>query len=279
MIRFIFLVLLLANLVVWLIAQGHIDPGANFRPATREPSKLTQQLEADKIIPLNEEQFARLAGLNGQAANKEGAKEEIKEPSADAPASPAKAEPKVDDGRPLPDKTLAEKVEPKETKPGSLPANLVVPVCYEIAGLDETNARKLASALGPLKLGARQQTRKTEDNNQWIVYVPPRPDRAGAEKKAAEIKELGVPETYIISDNSPLRWAVSLGIFSSREAAETQLDKLKEKGVRTAKIGPRNPDAGTSAVTLRKLNPVEWEKVQSALKPLQSVKGLVKREC
>ena len=256
MIRFIFLALLLANLVVWLIAQGQLDPGATLRPTTREPHRLAQQMEADQITPLTEEQYIRLANVNSQAGNKDIA--------TDALGNASKVE---------------EKTDSKEAKPSSLAANMAVPVCYEIAGLDETNTRKLASALGPLKLGARQQIRKAEESNQWLVYVPPRPDRANAEKKAAEIKGLGVPDTYIISDNSPLRWAVSLGIFSSREAAETQLDKLKEKGVKTAKVGPRNPDAGTSAVTLRKLNPVEWEKVQSALKPLQSVKGLTKREC
>jgi hypothetical protein len=282
MIRFVFLLLVVANLVVWLIARGDLDPGAALRPATREPERMQQQLEADKLIPLNEEQYTRLANLSGNLSNgnreaqkdaiMEAAKSEAPKDGAAADAASndkdAKASDKNTDKAAEKSDTPSDKVAEKPTAP--------IPACFELSNLDEANARKVSTQLNGLKLGTRLQTKKVEESTQWLVFIPPRPDKPSAEKKIAELKALGVSETYLINDNSSLRWAVSLGVFSSREAADVQLEKLKEKGVKTAKVGPRNPDAGSSTFTLRKLNASEWEKVQALLKPL---KGINKREC
>ena len=37
-----------------------------------------------------------------------------------------------------------------------------------------------------------------------------------------------------------MRWAVSLGVFSSEEAARNRLDALRAKGVRSAQTGERD---------------------------------------
>jgi hypothetical protein len=38
------------------------------------------------------------------------------------------------------------------------------------------------------------------------VYIPPQGSKEGAEKKAGELRALGVSNYFIMSDNSPLRW-------------------------------------------------------------------------
>jgi hypothetical protein len=48
------------------------------------------------------------------------------------------------------------------------------------------------------------------------------------------LKALGVTEFVVVQDTAQLRYAISLGIFRTDEAAQTFLAKLKERGVRTA---------------------------------------------
>ena len=74
----------------------------------------------------------------------------------------------------------------------------------------------------------------------WWVFMPPQPNKAEADKKAAELKRFGVPEFFIVQDAGPNRFAISLGIFSSEEAASERLEALRAKGVKSAKLGRRD---------------------------------------
>lgn len=75
----------------------------------------------------------------------------------------------------------------------------------------------------------------------WWVYIPPLASRAEAERKALELRRLAVPEFFIVQEDGPNRWAISLGIFSHEDAAKTRLNELQQKGVRTARSGLRQP--------------------------------------
>ncbi|RCS57160.1 hypothetical protein [Parvibium lacunae] len=251
--RVIFVLLLLANGLVWLIAQNYLDPGPNWRPATREPHRLDSQLEAEKLLPLDAASYsqrlqqAKTASVAEKEASEKNSTPSDTETESNPPATSVAAKP--------------------------APEGLV---CVEIPALDEPTSKRLLASWQSLKLGQRLQQKRQPDNTQWLVFIPPRPDRPAAEKKVAELKALGIQETYILGDPGPLRWAISLGIFSNQETAQQFLLKAQEKGVKTAKIGPRNPDAGSTTLTLRKLNLTEWEKIQVGLK---NVKGWAKRDC
>jgi len=62
--------------------------------------------------------------------------------------------------------------------------------------------------------------------------------RQGALKKANELKALGVDEYFVVLDEES-RWALSLGVFRTQEAAQARLLALRAQGVRSAQIGPR----------------------------------------
>ena len=79
----------------------------------------------------------------------------------------------------------------------------------------------------------------TPGNSTYWVFVPPLSSKQDADRKAAELKKLGVPEFFIVQDSGPNRLAISLGIFSSEEAAKERLDALRALGVRSAKSGER----------------------------------------
>src|SRR5690606_35581749 len=99
--------------------------------------------------------------------------------------------------------------------PAPTAAVTAVPVCIEVASFSQDEARRFAAQLG--SLGARAETRSLPAPLSHMVYLPPQPDRAGAERKAAELRALGIDDFFIIQDNSDLRWAISLGVFKTEE--------------------------------------------------------------
>lgn len=111
--------------------------------------------------------------------------------------------------------------------------------CIEWGGFALAEAPKAEQALAPLALGARLAQRRGEETAGWWVFIPPQGSRAGALKKSAELKGLGIDDTFIFQDEGSMRWALSLGVFSSEEAAKTRLEALRARGVRSAQTGER----------------------------------------
>ncbi len=70
------------------------------------------------------------------------------------------------------------------------------------------------------------------------MFIPPQANRPAALKKAAELKKLGVDDYFVVQDEE-FRWALSLGVFRTAEAARTRLLALRAQGVRSAQVGPR----------------------------------------
>jgi hypothetical protein len=112
-------------------------------------------------------------------------------------------------------------------------------------------------ALEPLSLGDRLAQRRTEELAGWWVYIPSQKNRQGAARKAAELKKLGIGEFFIVQEEGEHRWALSLGVFRSEEAAQAHLAGLRTRGVRTARVGARET-----------LVPKVWLQVKSVDAPL-----------
>ena len=113
--------------------------------------------------------------------------------------------------------------------------------CLEIGSFLIADARRFETQLAPLNLGDRQSRHNLPGTevSSYIVHMPPQGSKEGADKKAAELRALGVTNYFIMSDNSPLRWAISLGVFKTESAAQNQLAALMKQGVRTARVTPR----------------------------------------
>ena len=111
--------------------------------------------------------------------------------------------------------------------------------CVEWGGFAVAEAPRAEKALEPLALGARLSQRRSEETAGWWVFIPPQPNRQSALRKTAELKTLGIDDFFIIQEEGKMRWAVSLGVFSSEEAARSRLEALRVKGVRSAQSGER----------------------------------------
>ena len=111
--------------------------------------------------------------------------------------------------------------------------------CLEWGGFAVAEAPRGEQALAPLALGIRLAQRRSEEKAGWWVFIPPQANRAAAQKKTAELKALGIEDYFILQDEGKMRWAVSLGVFSSEDAAKSRLEALRAKGVRSAQTGER----------------------------------------
>jgi len=129
--------------------------------------------------------------------------------------------------------------------------------CLEIASFVLADARRFETLLAPLKLGDRQSRHNLPGTEVagYVVYMPPQGSKDGADRKAAELRALGVHNYFIMSDNTPLRWGISLGVFKTEAAAQNQLAALTKQGVRTAKIAPRMSGSKQLAFQFRDVDP------------------------
>ena len=151
---------------------------------------------------------------------------------------------------------LARQIEPEKLKvivPAELPPGAAAPVgarpapvavaaakCIEWGSFTLADAPRAEKALEPLALGPRVGQRRTEELAGWWVFIaPPANGRAGAFRKAAELKALGVDDYFVVQEDGPHRWSVSLGVFRTEEAARARLAALRAQGVRSAQAGPR----------------------------------------
>lgn len=144
---------------------------------------------------------------------------------------------------------LVRQIEPQKLKviaPGELPPVAARPApapmalkCIEWGSFTVADASQAQAALEPLQLGPRLGQRRTEESAGWWVFIPPQGSRPAAQKKAAELKALAVDDYFVVQEDGPYRWALSLGVFRSEEAAQARLTTLREQGVRSAQVGPR----------------------------------------
>jgi hypothetical protein len=104
------------------------------------------------------------------------------------------------------------------------------------AGPDVARAER---ALASLELPEGQVERAVTDAGGYWVHMPPHKNKAEADRKVRELRNLGVTEFFVVQDAGPWRNAISLGIFRTEEGAQTFLAGLKQRGVRSAIVTRR----------------------------------------
>ncbi len=197
--RTLFLLLLLANLAFFAWSR-YLAP----RPVGADPRPLAQQIDPGALRILTPGAVAAMAPSKPKPASTA---------AAGAPAAPTASAPATSTATPL--------------------------VCMEWGAVDPADAARAAQALAPLGLGSRLSQRTEAGGQSWWVFIPPQPSLQTAQKKAAELKALGVDDYFIVQDQGPERWAISLGVFRSEAAAQTRLEALRAKKVHSAEAGQR----------------------------------------
>lgn len=236
---FVFL-LLLANLAFFAWTQGYFG-----QPDNPDAARLGQQISPERLLVLSRDKppgarsEAPPAPAEAPVASN-GARESV-EAAANAatPAAPPAGKP----------------VDAQATAPTETAARPAPEKCVAWAGLSTADADALEAALSNERFAALRRVRHSvPEINSWWVFIPPLATRAEADKKAGELRRFGITEYFIVQDAGPNRHAISLGIFSSEQAAEARLNALRTKGVRSAKVGGR-PGTREASLTVEASGP------------------------
>lgn len=81
----------------------------------------------------------------------------------------------------------------------------------------------------------------TVEPSSWVVYLPSQDGLQTASANATSLREMGFTAFYVLQENGPLRFALSLGVFRNRESAQRHVDMLTSRGVKGALIHARVP--------------------------------------
>lgn len=252
MLRFAFWALLFLNAALFAYGQGYLGTGNG---DDHEPARLKRQFNTPKLIVLTAEQAA-----------------------AAAKAAPAPTAPGDDTDKPAPaaadGKTEAAAAPPPEA-PARPPASTSAPAsasapapalaCLDIGTFSANGAKRFEARLAALDLGEQaaqgRQTVQAQDVSSWLVNIPPQGSKEAADRKANELRNLGVTNFFIIHDDSPLKNGISLGLFKTESGAQNLLAQLGKQGVHTARITPRGPQTTRYIYRLRGLDEATRKRV------------------
>lgn len=138
--------------------------------------------------------------------------------------------------------------------------------CLEWGSFTIADAPAAAKVVGSLGLGGRLSERRTEETASWWVFIPAQSDgRAGALRKTRELRALGVEDYFIVQDEGPTRWAISLGVFRTEAGAKSRLEALQAKKVRSAEIGPRETRVPKVWLQIRDIEPSLKAKLETVV--------------
>ena len=155
--------------------------------------------------------------------------------------------------------------------PAAAPAATIA--CLEIGSFAAPEARRFESRLAALQLGARMSrtTIAGVEPTSWIVHIPPQANKEAAERKAGELKSLGVTDFFIMNDASPMKNAISLGVFKSEALADALLANLAKQGVHSARISPRGGVPSRAAFQFRGIDETQRARIDDIAGSFQAL--------
>lgn len=151
----------------------------------------------------------------------------------------------------------------KPELPGSSPQNVMPPppaVCYEWGSFAAQDAARAKEALDRLALEVTAQKHTPQEAIRYWVYIPPLKTPEAAQAKAAEIRQLGIEEIFIIQEPK-WRNAISLGVFRDEGLANKYLEELRGRGVKSAIKGQRNHDGEQTGYLIKNMTPAQQEEI------------------
>ncbi|MFO0324190.1 MAG: hypothetical protein ACK50D_04220 [Burkholderiales bacterium] len=130
-------------------------------------------------------------------------------------------------------------------------ASLTGATCAQFS-VRPVDAPRAHTTLATLSLGDRLSSRNIEEFTRFGVAMPIQRDRRAADALLTSLKKANVKDVLIMADNS-----VSLGLFSSEDAAKRVLADLEAKTgalVKGITITPKNPQVRETAFVVRELD-------------------------
>ncbi|MDR0717236.1 MAG: SPOR domain-containing protein [Azoarcus sp.] len=110
--------------------------------------------------------------------------------------------------------------------------------CVVWSGLDKAQIDRLLALLASAGLDAN--TRDVETPVLWNVRIPPLPSREAARNLERSLRAMGITgKDIFVQESSPNQYAISLGLFKTKQNATRHLGTLRDMGVKNVGIEER----------------------------------------
>lgn len=127
-------------------------------------------------------------------------------------------------------------------------ANLSGSACVDFV-VKPADAARAQATFAAMELGARLSSRNVEEFSRFALTLPAQKEKRLADTLVANLKKAGVKDVSLLGDNS-----ISLGVFSSDEAARKGVTELNAKApslVKGVQVTPRNPQTRETLFTVK----------------------------
>ena len=224
MLRLAVIVLLLANAGYYAWSQGLLRPLGYAPQEQSEPQRMNQQIRPEtlQILKVN--------------------------PSKTSSAAPPGSTPTPTPTSPSQATAANDSPTPPTTPAASPPADSAE--CLQAGVFDDRQAEALRTAVAGLPAGS-WTLEPTPIPGRWMVYMGRFDDIETLDRKRAELRARKVDHDRA---GGTLELGLSLGRFSSKEAAERELANLGTKGVRTARVVQERAEAPGFTLRLPAVN-------------------------
>ena len=234
MLRLAVIALLLANAGYYAYTQGWLRSAGLVTPEQAEPQRLQQQIRPETLKVL------RAQGATNNPT---------------PPPAPAAA-PAAD--------TAASTPAPTATTPADAGE------CLQAGVFDDKQAAALRTAAAALPAGS-WSLEPTPINGRWMIYMGRFDDQDTLDKKRAELRARKVDFDRAGGTLEP---GLSLGRFSTEEAAQRGLTALNAQGVRTARVIQERQAATGFILKLPAVTDAQRQRWLATLRPAMAGKTL-----
>ena len=243
MIRFAIVLLLLANAGYYAFSHGMLRSLGWAPENPAEPERLQQQVNPEALRIMTREEMDQAQKQVQSAA-----------PAAEAPVNPASET----TGKPAAEadkaaEKLAEKAAEKPEKPEKRE-------CLVAGSFDAKQVEALRLQLAKLPEGSWKLD-STTSAGRWMVYVGKFSSQDALDKRREELRALDISTDR--ARLASLEPGISLGRFSTEEAAERHLAAMGRKGVSGAKVVVDRPEAINYTLRLPRADAATKKRVQS----------------
>lgn len=142
-------------------------------------------------------------------------------------------------------------VAPRPPPPAPVAAAPSAGMCMEWGNFAAVDTARAQAALEAIALGSRSRRTEVPVTTSYWIFIPPLKSRLDMDRKSAELRALGVTEYAPILEPGRWRYAISLGVFRTEDAAGRHLAMLRAKGVRSAQLGEREQRITQNAFVIR----------------------------
>ncbi len=141
------------------------------------------------------------------------------------------------------------------------------PECLQAGLFDEAQTETVRKALETSLPGGAWSLELMVEPARWIVYMGKFPNAAAQEKKKVELEKMKLRLQTL--DNPELQLGLSLGRFETQAQAQTELNALQRRGVRTARVVQERPEIRQSQLRI----PAADEALRPKLEEIKAALG------